>query len=124
MRQKGLDYISSHFMVLCVMNAASARRYLAYMKPVPSAERTWISRHELESRALATLRGLPCFCDLTDLDIESLDHAPAGSWHVARLWRGHVVVLASGPDWDAGGRAAIEPLRGTYRLDPRARIPG
>jgi hypothetical protein len=111
-------------MVLYVMKAASAAHYLAYVKPIPSIEGAWLSRHELESRVLSALRGLPSYRDLTDLDIEPLDHAVAGSWHVARLWRGHVAVLAGGRDWDAEGRAAIEQLRETYRLHPRTRFGG
>ena len=74
------------------------------MRQALSVERTWLSGRELERRALAALRILPAYRDLTGIDVEAQDHGPAGTWHVARLWRGHVVELPCGPSWDAAGR--------------------
>jgi hypothetical protein len=103
------------------MNGTKADEYVALMKLAFASPQRWLSKREIESRALAALRDLPAFDDLTAIDVERLDKSLLGTWHVARIWRGHVVELPRGPAWDRDAKDAIQALLRCYRLDPRSR---
>ena len=104
------------------MNATEAEQYMAWTTSALSAKQAWLSKRELERRVLAALQTHPTFRDVTGVDVEPIETGVAGTWHVARIWRGHVVELPRGSAWDAGARASIEHLRRGYRLDPRGRL--
>jgi hypothetical protein len=71
--------------------------------------------------AAGAVRRFPGFEDVTAVDVEPAETGGIGGWVVARVWREHLVELPVGPAWDSGGAAAVDHLRGIFRLDPRSR---